>query len=59
MKLKEDYRKVEQRERRRLKKLKIANEKGRNSLGEVRSDFDQFESDFDLEMDHLANKADF
>ena len=57
--LKDEYTKIETREKRRLKNKQIKLQKELNLLDEFRSDFSDFIKDFDLEMDYLANKASF
>jgi hypothetical protein len=57
--LKESYKKIEGREKRRLKSRQIKLEKEAADLREFVKDFDYFMQDFDLEMDFLANRANF
>lgn len=55
----EDFNKIESREKRRLKNKQIKLQKELDLLGEYKEDFNDFIIDFDMEMDFLANQANF
>lgn len=57
--LKTQYSSIESREKRRLKIKQIKLQKELDLLDEYRKDFDDYIEDFDLEMDHMANEANF
>jgi len=57
--LKEDYKKIEAREKRRLKNRQIKLERESQDLKDYVKEFDDFLLDFDLEMDFMANRANF
>ncbi len=57
--LKEDYKKIEGREKRRLKNRQIKLERESQDLKDYMKEFDDFLLDFDLEMDFMANRANF
>lgn len=57
--LKEDYKKIEGREKRRLKGRQIKLQREATDLKEFVKDFDYFMVDFDCEMDFMANRANF
>ena len=53
------YTKIETREKRRLKNKQIKLQKEIDELKEFKLDFDEFITEFDIEMDFMANKASF
>ena len=57
--LKEDYKKIEGREKRRLKNRQIKLERESQDLKDYMKEFYDFLLDFDLEMDFMANRANF
>ena len=57
--LKSEYTNIESREKRRLKNKQIKLQKEISTVEEFKQDFHDFIKDFDLEMDFLANKANF
>lgn len=57
--LKEDYKKIEAREKRRLKNRQIKLERESHNLKDYVKEFDDFLLDFDQEMDFMANRANF
>ena len=57
--LKNQFTSIESREKRRLKNKQIKLQKELDLLDEYRKDFDDYIEDFDLEMDHMANEANF
>ena len=56
-KLKTDYKTIESKEKRRLKSKQMKMEKDITELKNFSLDFQEFFTDFDNEMDYLANKA--
>jgi hypothetical protein len=56
-KLKTDYKTIEAKEKRRLKSKQMKMEKDITELKNFSLDFQEFFTDFDNEMDYLANKA--
>jgi hypothetical protein len=56
-KLKTDYKTIEAKEKRRLKSKQMKMEKDITELKNFSIDFQEFFTDFDNEMDYLANKA--
>lgn len=50
---------IDSREKRRLKNKQIKLQKELTLIDEFKTDFQDFIEDFDLEMDHLANQANF
>ena len=56
-KLKNDYKTIESKEKRRLKSKQMKMEKDITELKNFSLDFQEFFTDFDNEMDYLANKA--
>ena len=57
--LKNEYTKIETREKRRLKNKQIKLQKEIALVEEFQTDFSDFINDYDFEMDYLANKASF
>ena len=57
--LKEDYKKIEGREKRRLKGRQIKLQREATDLKEFVKDFDYFMVDFDCEMDFMPNRGNF
>lgn len=57
--LKNEYKQIEQKERRRLKTKQMKMEKDLAEFRKFIEEFSDFFSDFDYEMDFLANKATF
>ena len=55
--LKTDYKTIEAKEKRRLKSKQMKMEKDITELKNFSLDFQEFFTDFDNEMDYLANKA--
>lgn len=56
-KVKTDYKTLEAKEKRRLKSKQMKMERDLQELKNFSSDFQEFFTDFDSEMDYLANKA--
>ena len=56
-KLKQDYKTIEAKEKRRLKSKQMKTERDLHELKSFSLDFQEFFTDFDSEMDYLANKA--
>jgi len=56
-KLKVDYKNIEAKEKRRLKSKQMKMERDLQELRAYYNDFQDFFSEFDSEMDYLANKA--
>lgn len=57
--LKNEYTKIETREKRRLKNKQLKLQKEIALVEEFQTDFSDFINDYDFEMDYLANKASF
>ena len=57
--LKEEYKLIEGREKRRLKNRQIKLQRESTDLQSYVKEFDDFMLDFDLEMDFMANRANF
>ena len=55
--LKEEYKKIEAREKRRLKYRQMKLERESKDLRDFSKEFDDFFSDFDTEMDFMANRC--
>jgi uncharacterized protein YydD (DUF2326 family) len=55
--LKNEYRGIEAKEKRRLKSKQMKMERDLVEIKNFSQDFSEFLSDFDSEMDYLANKA--
>lgn len=55
--VKTDYKTLEAKEKRRLKSKQMKMERDLQELRNFSSDFQEFFTDFDSEMDYLANKA--
>jgi len=56
-KVKTDYKTLEAKEKRRLKSKQMKMERDLQELRNFSNDFQEFFTDFDSEMDYLANKA--
>ena len=56
-KLKNEYKLIESKEKRRLKSKQMKTERDLAELKNFSLDFQEFFTDFDSEMDYLANKA--
>jgi len=57
--LKEEYKKIEAREKRRLRSRQMKLEKEAQELDTFAKEFDDFFADFDMEMDFMANRCQF
>ena len=57
--LKEEYKQIEGREKRRLKNRQIKLQRESTDLQNYVKEFDDFMLDFDTEMDFIANRANF
>ena len=57
--LKQEYLRIESREKRRLKSRQMKLERESKNLEDFSKEFDDFFSDFDTEMDFMANRCQF
>ena len=57
--LKEEYKKIESREKRRLRSRQMKLEREAQDLEAFSKEFDDFFQDFDSEMDFMANRCQF
>ena len=57
--LKQEFKKIEAREKRRLKYRQMKLERESKDLRDFSKEFDDFFSDFDTEMDFMANRCQF